>query len=523
LKLFSYFNEMTSLASLASLLGKQILGNTIYQDSNDRNWLKIDDVAVGESPCFSYKSLTSRDIGSILSSLFSDESVALIVYEWESGKAFLKTGLDINDARDSVHKRGVTTFIAKRAPTPPRAVPQPSPTQPAWKTGTNYSAGTAVSVNGIEYIADATHVSSGITAPGYQLWKSPNEIKDDAFVSASTAGGPSFQLNGKKFVPVGFNCYMLGLTEQFTYPTHPQITEIFAGAAKMSATVVRSHSLGITTGNRNSLRPFDNNLNEKAWEPIDFAFSQAKKFGVKLICPMIDVYNWYNGSYGDFTKTRGIPRDTFFTNLEVRKDFFDFISKWLNHVNMYTGIAIKNATELAFIELGNELGQYRPDSGSTAIPTQEWITNTTKYIKSIDKNHLVLNGSDETLGSHTSNDFKVTELDCHSSHFYEHDYNRISRDASRSLSAGKPYIIGEYSSQFGQDWFDKIESIPNMCGSVAWSMYPHEDGTPNSNRIPHTDGFTFWFDGKDAKNSRQVLLIANHCRKMQGMQPLNSF
>lgn len=40
-------------------------------------------------------------------------------------------------------------------------------------------------------------------------------------------------------------------------------------------------------------------------------------------------------------------------------------------MNQYTGIAYKNDPTIFMIELGNELGNIRPDALSLAIPTQE--------------------------------------------------------------------------------------------------------------------------------------------------------
>ena len=320
--------------------------------------------------------------------------------------------------------------------------------------------------------------------------------------------GQDFMLNNKKFAPVGFNAYWLGLHEDFSYPTHPQIEEMFIIAKELGATVIRSHTLGFSSGSQNALRPFDNNLNNRAWEPIDYAFSMANKYNIKLITPLTDSYNYYHGSYGDFSKTRGVSKPEFWTNLDVRNDFKDYINKWLNHVNSYTGVQIKNDPALLMIELGNELGNYRPGADSVSTPTKDWIGDISSYIKSIDKNHMILNGVDESLG--LSDDFNIKSLDVFSSHFYWKDYNRINNDAQKSKSVGKPYIIGEYDSKFENDWFNTIEEIPNVKGSVFWTMYPHYNGYKSGQPMPHIDGFTLHYP----ENSVELDRISQHFKRM---------
>lgn len=319
--------------------------------------------------------------------------------------------------------------------------------------------------------------------------------------------GKDFILNGDRFVPVGFNAYWLGYTEEYTYPTHEQIEEMFMVAKQIGATVIRSHTLGFSGGSKKSLRPFDNNLNNEAWEPIDYSFQMANKYNIKLVIPLIDGYNYFHGSYGEFCKTRGVDKTQFWTNKDVRDDFKEYISLWLNHVNQYTGISIKKDPALFLIELGNELGNIR--LFSTTIPTEDWIRDISSWIKSIDKHHLVLNGADESLGK--SNDFNINSLDVYSGHFYGKDYWRVDYGSNNAKNVGKPYIIGEYDCHFGDDWFREIESRPNVKGTIFWNMYPHINGYKGGNIVPHNDGYTLHYPENDTELKR----ISKHFNLMK--------
>lgn len=352
--------------------------------------------------------------------------------------------------------------------------------------------------------------SASISSPKY----SPSPESDNLFVKWDK-NLSNFELNGDKFVPVGVNCFGLGLCQEYmNYFSHTQITEIFDSVKKLMGTCIRSHTLGFSASSENSLLDYNLNFREAAWDPIDFSLSEAKRTGIKIIPIFTDPYEYYHGSYAVFC-TNGVPKDQFFTHTIPRTNFKNFISGWLNHVNKYTGIVNKNCPDIFALELGNELGQQRPSSGSTAIPTKEWLTDISDFIKSIAPNILILCPTDESLGQ--SDEFNIQNLDIYSQHFYGYDYDRMSYGYDNSINANKPYIIGEYSSQFNQDWFSNIERL-GVHGSFSWSIYPaHHDG----NRLIHGDGFDFWYDNKTSENTKQLLLMSNHFRRMRNLPTIN--
>jgi hypothetical protein len=478
-----------------SFIGKTLKGSPFIQDPKPE-WIKINNVVMGELPEFGYKTFWSRDIGNLLDSIFPDNNISCVLYNWNTGYAYTKTSFDLNNINDSNYNPDYTTFIklsdCNKAKLSQLSSEQIINTNPTTNANPVISASTTVSVN------PTTSTITNISA---------NSINDD-FVRWN---GTNFLYNDNIFIPVGPNVYWLGYTEFYDYPSRNQVIEMFEVAKKMGSTVIRSHTLGISSGSAKSLRPSSNILNEDAWDAIDFAFYTAKSYDIKLICPLTDAYTWYNGNYGDFCKTRGVDKKDFWTNMDVRDDFKDFIYKWLNHYNKYSGKYIKDDSTLAMIELGNELGNIRPGHGSINVPTKEWLTDITNYIKSIDSKHLILGPSDECLGSSESDDFNVQNIDVYSGHFYGKDYSRLDFGSNSAKMIGKPYIIGEYSAHFDNDWFYELENRPNIKGSIFWNLYPHENGLSGGERIMHNDGETLWYP----EDRIQLLKISNHFRRMQ--------
>lgn len=498
---------------MSELIGKTFLGSTFVQDPK-QEYIKIDGVTLGESEQFGYKEAKDRNIGRLLDNCLKDDEVVVVIYDWNNKVGYLKKGFDLSNSSDSyANKTGLTTFIVKsritaaniayfnqpeQPPTQDTPVPQPTPQPTPDTQDTSEPAQNSIQ------LPDGSHV----------------RINECLRLAANDK--TKFELNGFPFVPVGWNSFFLGLMQEtMNYPTKAQVTEIFEAARKMKATVIRSHTLGFSSENSMTLLDYNNNFNNKAWDIIDWAYREAKRCSIKLIIVLCDPYEYYHGSYNTFCKPSGVPKDQFFTHPSPRTEFKKYITGYLNHVNTYTKVAVKDAVEVAFFELGNELGNIRPDANSTVIPTQDWIQDITKHIKSIDKKHLVLNGSDECLGSQQSNDFAVRQLDVFQSHFYWADWDRIKRDASNAKNVNRPYIIGEYDSRWGDDWYRGIEKIPNMRGSMAWSMYPHEDGKPTGKRMPHDDGFTFWYDKQSWDNTNKLLLMTNHFRRMRGLKEVS--
>lgn len=125
-----------------------------------------------------------------------------------------------------------------------------------------------------------------------------------AKLSPVTRNGTSLLVDGKVWKMVGPNVYWLGLDENVTppagepfyaptkasYPTKERITEVMATVQALGGTVIRGHTLGISTGNPLSVVPEPGVVNEKAFDPIDWAVYQAGVYGIRLLIPLVDNY-----------------------------------------------------------------------------------------------------------------------------------------------------------------------------------------------------------------------------------------
>ena len=449
---YSEKNDFTSFIAVreTSLEGKTILGSTFVKDPNLSSWIKADNIVIGNSHEFSYLSGNNTDIKSLLNSVFLDTKVSVCLYNWASGDYYLKTGFNLNNNSDISSKLGFTTFVAQR---------NYIPITPADKK--------------------------------YVYWD-----------------GNQFQGPDGVFVPVGPNSNWLGQPGC----QEDQQEEIFIICQKINATSLRSHTLGFSTGDANSLI-----TNPENWQSIDKCFALAKKYNIKLICPLIDNYSGYGaGDFATYTSAVGLDKTQFYTDQNARDKFKEYISYWLNHINPFTNEKIKDSPELLMIEIGNELGNLRDGNGinATTIPTNEWLNDIANYIKSIDNNHMVLCPTDESLGK--SDEFNIQNMNCYSSHFYWNDNNRINYGCQNSHSMKKPYIIGEFDSNSNSDFYNICDNS-GVNGLYFWSLYPHNNGINGGGTRDWSDGYTLHFP----ENRDKLLVISNQFRKMQGLPYVN--
>lgn len=116
--------------------------------------------------------------------------------------------------------------------------------------------------------------------------------------------GSKFLVDGKPWKAVGPNIYWLGLDENVTppagepydpktkasYPTKERVTEALAVVNALGGTMIRAHTLGVSTGSSLSIWPEQGVVNEKAFDIIDWAVYQAGRYGVRLLVPLVDNY-----------------------------------------------------------------------------------------------------------------------------------------------------------------------------------------------------------------------------------------
>ncbi|KAK4191848.1 putative mannan endo-1,4-beta-mannosidase P [Podospora australis] len=361
--------------------------------------------------------------------------------------------------------------------------------------------------------------------------------QDDIRSLPITRNGTTLILNKKPWKAVGANVYWLGLDENVsprspdqpyyaptkaTYPTQGRITEIMAVVKAMGGTMIRSHTLGISVGNPLSLWPAPDQTNEAAFAPIDWAVYQARVYGLRLMVPLIDNFDYYHGGKYTFLRWAGFnltgkessnPQvQQFYNNKTIVNMVKRYISVLLTHKNPYTNLTYAEDPTIFAIETGNELNG--PVWGDMNVPTK-WVREIGQHVKGLAPRKLFVDGTYGVNRTH----FAVDEVDIFSNHYYPVSIDKLKKDLNTLSTVDKPYFAGEYGwlgNAASADanltaWFRELEASPKVIGDTFWSLFGHN--VPDCDTfVEHSDGFTMQY-GNPA-HAAQIKLVRQHFVKM---------
>ncbi|CZR61896.1 uncharacterized protein PAC_11793 [Phialocephala subalpina] len=359
--------------------------------------------------------------------------------------------------------------------------------------------------------------------------------------------GTSLYLLGDKWTASGANVYWLGLDENVvppagepfyaptnaSYPTKGRTTEVMATLVTMGAKLIRSQTLGVSTGNPLSLLPSPGNYNEAAFESMDWAIFQARQHGLRIFAPLTDNYDYYHGGKFNFLRWAGfnitgsqnpLSPDTlqFYTNATIIGTFKDYISHLMTHVNPYTGITYAADPTIIGYETGNELGGVKFGDKNVSV---EWTREICRHIKTLGPNKLCIDGTYGIQPLH----FPITEIDIFSDHFYPLNNTKLSTGIAQVESTDRVYIAGEIdwtgnsNGDSLQSFYDvilqdQLKEKPTVAGSMFWSLFGHD--VPDCTRfVNHSDGFALQYGNplNTAKNNTQISTIREHYFAMQNI------
>jgi hypothetical protein len=211
-------------------------------------------------------------------------------------------------------------------------------------------------------------------------------------------------------------------------------------------------------------------FDEDMFVALDKTLQLANEYGIRVIIPLVDQWEWWGGikQYAEF---RGKNESDFWTDPQLISDFKQTIHYVLNRTNTFTGVQYKDDKAILAWETGNELSS--PDA---------WAQDISAYIKSIDDNHLTMDGN--FTAKHGFSDVILSDpnIDIVTNHYYEMDGRdyaaRITSD--RNATAGKkPLILGEFGLTSTENMKNVLNAViaNGTSGAMLWSIRQHsKDG-----------------------------------------------
>ena len=259
-------------------------------------------------------------------------------------------------------------------------------------------------------------------------------------------------------------------------PNEFEIADALEAVRQMGGRVVRTYALSVRVSGEDSNIPRHiigpGQFDEKAFEALDMVLAVANRKGIRVIIPFIDNWKWWGG-IGAAAAFRGKKPQDFWTDPQLFEDYKKIVSFVINRTNTVTGVKYHDDKAVLAWETGNEL-----------VCPHEWTTKAAAYMKSLDNNHLVLDGFHTTnLRDESIRDENIDIVTTH--HYSKNPAETIGQIKSNMAKARgkKPYFVGEFGFIPTGAVQEVLETVieENVSGALIWSL-----------RFRSRDGGFYW-------------------------------
>ncbi|KAM0790852.1 hypothetical protein ACM66B_004695 [Microbotryomycetes sp. NB124-2] len=397
----------------------------------------------------------------------------------------------------------------------------PSSASSSASTSTSSSSSTTPAVQRIA-ATTTTRTTPVVCAPTYTA---PTMIsgtgtlpKPTSFVKRMPTGW-GLGLDGRSFRIAGYNIYWLCNHEDALpkgqNPSKQRVREAMAMAVAGGANTIRVTTCGQSTGTLWSIEPQVGRF--RNWDQPDYVLYAAREYGLRVILPLTDNYNYYHGGKYDFLWWKKVSTinngERFYTNNAAIASYKAYIYQMMNRVNAYTGVRYGDDPTILAWETGNELGAYL---GTQGYPPLAWTNNIAKYIKSMSQ-QLVIDGSDGFYSwstRKTAEGLKSPYIDIMTDHSYPRNITLLDQEVALIKQYNKNFLIGEFdwTNNNGGNSIDQyIKRIESsyFFGDMVWSLFGHDDNCCAF--LPHNDGYTIYYpNGNTPSEQNNILKVVQH-------------
>ena len=438
-----------------------------------------------------------------------------------------------------------------------------------------------------KWIALATGLSlvlSGFAAAGFQ----PSKVQAADRTGFVQTDGTQFLLDGSTFYYAGTNNYYLNFKPQY------EVDQVMEDAAAMGLKVIRTWGnldAGVKTDKVNKdgytvftdsvdgsgekegvyYQYFDADLGrpvvnegKDGLQKLDYAIYKAEQEGVRLLITFTNNWEAFGGmnQYVKWAKLAGenvTGHDDFYTNETIKGWYKDYIKTLLNHENVYTGVKYKDDPTIFSWELANE-PRCESDAGCENHVVENWASEMSDYVKSIDSNHMLAVG-DEGFYNYGYNDFpegdhkyvyhgssgmdwlsltNLPNIDYGTIHVYcdqwgltkEQGNFWFKKHGEDAAAMNKPVIVEEFGwkdkserADVYNEWFDIFEGNTyegvEYAGTNYWML---ASLTGDGTLYQDYDGYTVYYKGDANGNPTQDACdaIMAHAQRMDAKNTQNS-
>ncbi len=313
--------------------------------------------------------------------------------------------------------------------------------------------------------------------------------------------------------------YLFDQTNPWRWPDEFEIADALGSIEQLGGRVVRSYVISVRredSGMGDICHVFaPGEFNEEGFLALDRVLAHAKEKRIRVILPLVDNWHWWGGA-AQYAGFRGKSVEAFWTDGEIRNDFKLTIQHVINRKNTVTGVRYKDDPTIFGWETGNEI-----DS------PPEWTRDIASYIKSLDMNHLVIDGN--SLRGVQQSSIDDPNIDVLTSHHYPNAKSTMLaavQTACRATKGRKPFFVGEFGFIETEE-IDKILKTvidEGLSGALLWSLRPHRR---EGGFYWHSEGDSLYkayhwpgFASGDAYDERSLLrLVRTRAFQIRGLTP----
>jgi mannan endo-1,4-beta-mannosidase len=342
---------------------------------------------------------------------------------------------------------------------------------------------------------------------------------------------------GKPFRFISFNVPNLNYVEDdmsfarsnpYRLPAEFEMRDAFATVSEMGGRALRIYTIPVKSAGFPPDAPTyvmgPGLFSEEAFRCLDLMMALAGEYGVRVIVPLVNNWQWMGGrpSYAAF---RGMSQNDFWTDSLLIDDFKATIRYLLERTNTVTGVKYKDDKAILCWETGNEL-----------FAPFEWTVEIARFIKSIDVNHLVMDGSRGDYSNQTPSvqpgALAEPAIDIVTTHHYEIDTAAVPRhieDNIRAIGGRKVYLVGGFgfaSTATVEAVLDMIVEHPHdIAGALIWSLrfhnrdggfYWHTEPLGGIYKALHWPGFP---SGQTYDEARMMMVIRRKAFEIRNLPP----
>ncbi|MFH1197434.1 MAG: cellulase family glycosylhydrolase [bacterium] len=303
--------------------------------------------------------------------------------------------------------------------------------------------------------------------------------QESVFKNFITAKDGKLWDGSKEFRFISFNIPNLNYIEDefgyvkkqpYRFPDSFEMTDAMESIKQLGGNVIRNYTFPVRNIHEEPYPTYilaPGKFDEEAFKTMDTLLAIANKVGVRVILPFVNCWQWMGGrpQYADF---RNKTEDEFWTDFELIEDVKATINFVINRINTVTGTVYKDEKAILCWETGNEL-----------TAPFSWTQTMTRYIKSLDSNHLVFDGYNAINNVPILEDaLNEPSIDIVSTHHYEEDpFEFITNILNhvKEISGRKAYIVGEFGFMGTPAIEEALNMIigSNISGAMIWSLRSH--------------------------------------------------